>query len=518
MKPPTDETTIRPVAASRWTSMLSGWPIQVVLVLLAAGMIHWPLLGSASFSGTEGHRAIPGYHMLEGGDWLVPELFGRPYLRKPPGMPWAIAGASALLGQTELAARAVSAMAATAAAVLALIFARRWFGAIGGLYAGLAQVFMPVFWSSARSADIDSLHNLGVQLASLSALDIILAQGRRGIGSHVCGTLALTGGLVLAALAKGPAGATAFASVLIAGILFHRSARVLFRPGIGAGLVLSAVILSVIYMLIAQRTADLPAAPVLQTVDDFLWEPGQTMRILLLMPTSLLMATPASLAMLFPWGPDAFAEARSPKAEETPRAFPAARILSLAVLISLGMLTIAGVSNPRYTMATQMLIAPIAGYFGLGLHGFFILKRPPIAQSMLLGHPMVMCIGMLLAGMVTVWLSQPRLSRIGGREAGAKIAGVISPGSNIWADHLIEARPDVLWYASNGDGQARKVEWKALSADCPVPPVNHYLILRDDPQAGELSRYQQAGRMSRLEEVSAGSVYQYTFRVFRVRE
>ena len=51
---------------------------------------------------------VPGWTMLRTGDWWHVEMFGQAYFRKPPGMPWAIAGASALLGETEFAAGAVS--------------------------------------------------------------------------------------------------------------------------------------------------------------------------------------------------------------------------------------------------------------------------------------------------------------------------------------------------------------------------------------------------------------------------
>ena len=92
---------------------------------------------------TEGHRAIPAWEMLESGDWLVTTLFDRVYLRKPPGMAWAIAGSSAVFGQTEFAARFVSAVCSTAMVLVAYGFARRWFGARWALSAGIGS---PDYW------------------------------------------------------------------------------------------------------------------------------------------------------------------------------------------------------------------------------------------------------------------------------------------------------------------------------------------------------------------------------------
>lgn len=488
--------------------------VQVFLVLIACAAIYWPHLGRAGFSGTEGHRAIPAYHMLDSGDWLVPRLFGRPYLRKPPGMPWAIAATSSVLGRTEFAARSVSATAATLSALVALWFGRRWFGALGGLYAGLTQVLMPIFWSPARSADIEALMNLGVQLACFAIIDLSIApradRARRGL---FMGLLIATG-LIIAGLSKGPPGATVVAACLLGAAIVQRSILAVFRPALVAGLVLGVASVGAVFWLIAQRAADAGPSPVTQAVDEFLWQQGKTLQVLLLAPSSLVMALPGSLALLFPWGPDAFTESNDQLAREHPAAFPVARALSFAVLISLGILTIAGVSNPRYAMPTQMLIAPVAGYFGLGMQGLFILKRPPIARACVLGHPLVMCVGLLAAGIAMVFVGESRRFRVAGRQAGELIARSIPPGSVIWADHLVEARPDVLWYASTAAGTLGvRVEWRPLAQFPELPDANVSLVLRDDDDAGDLKKYEEKGILSQLREVARGNVYQYSFRV-----
>jgi 4-amino-4-deoxy-L-arabinose transferase-like glycosyltransferase len=64
--------------------------------------------------------------MLDGGDYTVPTLYGRPYLNKPPGFFWAVAGIGALRGDVdELAVRLPSALAALGGALLVGTFARR---------------------------------------------------------------------------------------------------------------------------------------------------------------------------------------------------------------------------------------------------------------------------------------------------------------------------------------------------------------------------------------------------------
>ena len=64
---------------------------QVVIVLALCAVVFWVRLGADGLGATEGHRAVPGWEMLDTGRWLVPTMFDQPYLRKPPGMSWAVA-------------------------------------------------------------------------------------------------------------------------------------------------------------------------------------------------------------------------------------------------------------------------------------------------------------------------------------------------------------------------------------------------------------------------------------------
>lgn len=493
------------------------WPhrpwIQAAMVLAASLLISWPMLGRAGFSGTEGHRAIPAYHMLDGGPWLVPHLFDRPYLRKPPGMQWAIAGSSSLLGRTEFAARAVSATAGTLSALVCLWFGRRWFGPAGGLYAGLAFALMPVLWAPSRTADIESLHNLGVLLACLSVVDLGLRERGTPWRDRAGMALLTALGIFVAGVTKGPSGVTALAACLAALAIVRHSLRPLTEPAMAAGIAAGGLALGAVYMTIARATRLIPEETVTQSVDDFLWRGDAWWRILLLAPTSLLMALPASFALLFPWGPDAMAERRTEQARYYPLAFPAARTLTIAVLMSLGMLTIAGVSNPRYTMPTQVLIAPVAGYVGLGLAGLFILKRPPIARAFLLGHPAALTTALLVAAVARIGYSESWRDRVDGRAAGGVIAGSVPPGAILLSDHLVEARPDVLWYALQR-GRNLRIVWRDLNTS-PARPLDRgaYYVLRDDELSREAERFVTLYPETPFAECAAGSVYLFSFRV-----
>src|SRR5215207_5743092 len=84
---PAPMADLQPQRPPLWQST---W-FQLGLVLVVAGSIYWPMLGSSGFAFSEGQRALPGWTFASEGDWFIPRLLDQPYLRKPPGMPWVIA-------------------------------------------------------------------------------------------------------------------------------------------------------------------------------------------------------------------------------------------------------------------------------------------------------------------------------------------------------------------------------------------------------------------------------------------
>jgi 4-amino-4-deoxy-L-arabinose transferase-like glycosyltransferase len=96
---------------AKWTFI--GW------VVLA----FWQLGSPALMDPDEAHYAQLTREMLQAGNWLVPLLDGRPHIDKPVLFHWMQALAVGLLGETELAMRLPSAIAA-----LALFWVTRWTG------------------------------------------------------------------------------------------------------------------------------------------------------------------------------------------------------------------------------------------------------------------------------------------------------------------------------------------------------------------------------------------------------
>ncbi len=152
--------------------------LATLAVFVAIVAVSTVKLGDTPLNGTEPHRAIPAHQMLESGEWLIPQLWGQPYLAKPPLHYWTLAVAEFLVGGGgEWIWRLPSAAAAGLLGAVVCVFSRRWFGPLAGLVAGVSCLGLVALWSQARKADIDALHTLSVVAAALCLVE--LGAGRR---------------------------------------------------------------------------------------------------------------------------------------------------------------------------------------------------------------------------------------------------------------------------------------------------------------------------------------------------
>ena len=137
--------------------------------------------------------------MIARGDVLVPTIGGRPWLEKPPMAWWLVALAGRIAGGvSEAAARAPSALAATALALGVATLAARRFGATVGLLAGLVQASTSWTVMRGRLAEADML------LACLVTWTVVAFDRLPGrAGGQAPWRWAFFAGLGLTALAKG---------------------------------------------------------------------------------------------------------------------------------------------------------------------------------------------------------------------------------------------------------------------------------------------------------------------------
>src|SRR5678816_1524267 len=70
----------------------------VLVVVLVWAVIYLPALGSIAIKGEEGRRILPAIGMLKFGKYIVPEVGGNPYFRKPPLVNWLVAASFRIFG------------------------------------------------------------------------------------------------------------------------------------------------------------------------------------------------------------------------------------------------------------------------------------------------------------------------------------------------------------------------------------------------------------------------------------
>jgi len=192
-------------------------PGLTLALLLAAGLfVNLYGLGDSPLARSEGLRALTGHQMARDGNYLVPKLYGKVYLRKPPLHYWTIAAAEQATGTTnEFVWRLPSALSAVGLIGLMWWVGLRWFGRTGAAVSGLATLGMVALWSQNRAAEIDALNTLASMLCAAALLEIGFGQTRRRWAWSIVAAAAFGATL----LVKGPAGLPVIGGVMIGGSL-----------------------------------------------------------------------------------------------------------------------------------------------------------------------------------------------------------------------------------------------------------------------------------------------------------
>lgn len=516
--------------------------LSLLLVIALALALYFPFLGYAGFTQSEGFRVFPAWHMLHSGDWLVTRLFEQPYLRKPPGMPWAIALASMVFGENEFAPRSVSAFSMLLGGVVCWWAGLRWFGLRGGSFAGLAYLVAPMFWADpgpGRAAEIEALHNLCVLAAMVLIVDQSISRpvsdpvgpasrlsphATSPSGREFWHTPALALALAAAFLVKGPSGLPAIGGLLLACLLLSRRWTLLVPVAVSA-LFAGAVVLWW-YVSLKAAIAHLDPPPVREPSSQFLWTPGKEPGVFLLPLTALGAGMPFTLAPIF-------------VLTLRPRHAPPGRIVSLGCLLGIAFYTVLGVSNHRYVMPA-LALAPLA--FAASLEAFASAApntRPRTLGGLLqLAHPGLIIVVLALAGtLYTVRLEVRKDTRTSGKAAGLALGDTLAadikahtppghtPAAEIWGDEYIDTRPEVLWYARRqaaARGVTLRVRWTpGLDKSLALPPSGNYLILRIDTGKREFREpewppFAHAGFFDGIKPIAQGTAHVFTFNVFRI--
>ncbi len=204
---------------------LESWPAATALYLAVAVLVTLPGLGSTGLVMMEGMVAYTAERMLEGGDLLVPELYGEIYTYKPPLVYWLAALSIKVFGRAEWAIRLPGAVATLLMGLAVLVLIGRVSKPRVGLFAALAAT-TGILWSQkVKLGEFDAV------LASLIGVAIAaachnLAAGRSRSSPRIwlLAYLALTAGC----LAKGVPALMAFGPGLLGAAILSGQARQLW--------------------------------------------------------------------------------------------------------------------------------------------------------------------------------------------------------------------------------------------------------------------------------------------------
>jgi 4-amino-4-deoxy-L-arabinose transferase-like glycosyltransferase len=133
------------------------WPGWLLLILYSGSLLLFHLGDYRTLTGHEGLVAQIAREMLDGGDWLVPRIAGRPWLEKPPLPHWCVAAVAGLAGRVrEDVARLPSVLMGLAGVLAVAALADRWYGGRRGLLVGLitATSYYTVTYARLAEADI----------------------------------------------------------------------------------------------------------------------------------------------------------------------------------------------------------------------------------------------------------------------------------------------------------------------------------------------------------------------------
>lgn len=485
--------------------------IDIAIVLSLCFGVYWTLLGERPLVDSEGHRVVPAWEMLHTGNLFVPTLFGQPYLRKPPGLTWAIVASAAMLGESEFSARAVSAASMTLLSIAAYLAAQAWFGRRWGVWSGIATALTPWFWASGRAAEIEAMNLLGTGVAVMALLHLMVWR-TRATRRDVPLVLVAIVGIVIAGLAKGPAAAPCFAAAAIASVVVRRSARPIFNVSFLGVCAVSATALALVGWAILDAMSRARQEVVQQAPSEFLW--NDPLGTLALIPVAIMSALPFSLAAILPWDAGAARDARASAADV--RALRMARAISLTTGLSLVLYVLAGVDNNRYAMPAFSFLPVLAAYLCRGLATNFTGRRRTATRAMMLGSPFVL-MSLLTIG-AGVYIAMTRHVERSGRETGREIAATLHAGDRVYAADAIEARPDVLLYAQRAareQGKTIEVHWIPRFERLPRNLGGSVLLLRTDERSHDPAVLAERKDVASAERLGEWKVHEFEFVLLR---
>jgi len=194
----------------------------------------------------EGRYAVISHGMLQSRDWLLPRLFGLPYLEKPPLLYWLTAASFEMFGKNEFAARLAPSVAAAIGVLVSGLFGVSFLGFRAGLLTSLVLGTSGLYFVLARTLVTDMLFATGISVALLAFHWALEREKDWGFGVAWLG-------LAVAVLSKGPAAVVLAALVVGTDSVVSRSFSWLRRPGFWLALPIFLVVALPWFVLVQSR-------------------------------------------------------------------------------------------------------------------------------------------------------------------------------------------------------------------------------------------------------------------------
>lgn len=218
---------------------LPPWAVPLLAIAWLAATAWWRPLAVPD----EGRYVGVAWRMVTSGDWLLPQLNGLPYFHKPPLFYWIAAGAMALFGPHEWAARLAPLAGAALGCTALYLFTRRSFGEREARLALLALATQPLLFAGAQYANLDMLVAGCIAASTLAFAHAALLdphEGRRARRALAAGYLFAA----LGVLAKGLIGLVLPGMVLVGWLVlagqWRRLRALAWLPGIALFLLVVA--------------------------------------------------------------------------------------------------------------------------------------------------------------------------------------------------------------------------------------------------------------------------------------
>lgn len=338
----------------------SRWVLPAIVSFGLSLAILLPRVGVGPLGGTEAHRALSGHQMLQSGDWLIPQLYGRLYMRKPPLQYWIAAGLEKLYGRgDEFIWRLPSVLSAALLAAVAAWASGRWFGNLAAWVGGLSLACMVTLWAQGRTGELDSLDALLTVWAVFIMIDVAHGRtSRRWLATIFCGLL--LGG---AFLTKGPVCLILVLGLMIWTALTRSRAAYAAQSGtwvrwlfaLVMGLVMFGIYAAAAAMALKSRHVPPDMTGVNEIMENAYPTSWGRFAFALVMPLIVMVyALPVSVAL-----PVAMVHAPRSSNARPSRAIIYALAMPILISFAFGMVT--GMHLPRYQFIVLPLLCPLAG-------------------------------------------------------------------------------------------------------------------------------------------------------------